>query len=241
MAELLNMSDQFRGLPMDSLIGGPLMAACDAQMKLANATADFIKVIGFEEPPDAAKPEEPGKPRIAQFRFKRPADRPSDTALVPGELPHIDTEDVEIDVPLLAIVKVPNLSITSVDVIFDMEVKSSFTSTEKTKAQAGMSADASIGWGVFKARVHIQGKVSSHKENTRSSDNSAKYHVEVHAVDSGMPEGLARVMDILHSSIAPSWIAPTGLSKDEDKSGTGADRPNPDAGKPANPKSKRGR
>ena len=28
MAELVNMSDQFQGLPMDSLIGGPLTAAC---------------------------------------------------------------------------------------------------------------------------------------------------------------------------------------------------------------------
>ena len=43
----MNMGDQFKGLPMADLIGGPLMAASDAQVKLANATADFIKVIGF--------------------------------------------------------------------------------------------------------------------------------------------------------------------------------------------------
>jgi len=45
-----SMGDQFRGLPMGDLIGGPLTAACDAQVRLANATADFIKVIGFLPP-----------------------------------------------------------------------------------------------------------------------------------------------------------------------------------------------
>ena len=67
-----------------------------------------------------------------------------------------------------------------------------------------------MGFGPFKASVTVSGSVSSHKENTRSSDNSAKYHVEVHAVDDGMPEGLARVMDILQSAVAPRKVgAPT--------------------------------
>jgi hypothetical protein len=51
--------------------------------------------------------------------------------------------------------------------------------------------------------VNIAGSISSHQEQTRTSDNSAKYHVEVLAEDAGMPEGLARVLDILQSSIEP--------------------------------------
>jgi hypothetical protein len=113
---------------------------------------------------------------------------------------------VELDVPLLAIVRVPNLSITTVDVTFDMEVKSSFSSTSAKDAEASMSAGGSINYLFFSAKVNIQGKVSSHQENTRKSDNSAKYHVEVHAEDGGMPEGLARVMDILQTAIAPKSI-----------------------------------
>jgi hypothetical protein len=215
MAELVNMSDQFKGLPMDSLIGGPLSAACDAQIKLANATADFIKVIGFMPPSKEKFEKDPnavGDTRTATFKFKRPVELP--VAISPpaevGKLPQppsIAEELVELEVPMLAIVQVPNLSITTVDVTFDMEVKSSFTSTEKAEAEAAMAADVTVGWGIFKAKVHIQGKVSSHKENTRSSDNSAKYHVAVHAEDRGMPEGLARVIDILQTSIAPRKIS----------------------------------
>jgi methionyl-tRNA synthetase len=37
------IGDQFKGLPMSDLVGGPLNAACDAQAKLATATANFIK------------------------------------------------------------------------------------------------------------------------------------------------------------------------------------------------------
>lgn len=142
------------------------------------------------------------------FKFKRPVTpMPASTEIgKPLPAPAIHEEEVELEVPMLAIVHVPNLSITTVDVIFDMEVKSSFTSAEKTEAEAAMSADLTVGFGIFKAKVHIQGKVSSHKENTRSSDNSAKYHVAVHAEDRGMPEGLARVMDILQTSIAPRKI-----------------------------------
>lgn len=46
-AELVNISSQFPGLPMQDLIGGPLKAACDAQIMLAQATSDYIETVGF--------------------------------------------------------------------------------------------------------------------------------------------------------------------------------------------------
>ena len=215
--ELVNMSSQFKGLPMGDLIGGPLNAACDAQIKLAQATADFIKVIGFL-PPDANSndPNGVGKTRTALFRFKRPVDDPT-----PGSS-DIAEEEVELEVPLLAIVKVPNLSVSTVDVTFDMEVKSSFAQTESSDKKGEFSADMSVGWGIFSAKVHVAGSVATHKENTRKSDNSAKYHVEVHAEDSGMPEGLARVMDILQTACAPRKIGKPVPASNDASSGSGA-------------------
>jgi hypothetical protein len=203
--ELVNMSDQFKGLPMGELIGGPLNASCEAQVKLAQATADFIKVIGFLPPAKDATDPYSGGTRTATFRFKRPVDNPS---AQPGTAGSTMEEEVEICVPLLAIVKVPNLSITAVDVVFDMEVKSSYSAKESSDTAASLDAEMSVGWGCFKATAKIHGSVASHKENTRSSDNSAKYHVQVHAEDKGMPEGLARVLDILQTACAPRAISP---------------------------------
>lgn len=194
--ELVDMASQFKGLPMGDLIGGPLTAACDAQVRLANATADFIKYVGFMPPGEGDK-NGVGATRVASFGFKRLAQDPSDVSKT-------IEQHVELDVPLLAIVKVPSLSITKVDITFDMEVKSSFAAKESTDASAKLSADMKFGWGCFSATVHVEGSVATHKENTRSSDNSAKYHVQVLAEDTGMPEGLARVLDILHTAIQPA-------------------------------------
>lgn len=201
MADTFKMADQFKGLPMGDLIGGPLMAACDAQVKLANATADFIKVVGFLPPPDPTKAAV-GDVRTALFKFTRPAT--TATAVAPGQ--PIPTEDVTLEIPLLAIVKIPSLSINTVDIIFDMEVKNSERSQESTDAKAALEAEAKFGWGPVSGSVKISGSVASHKENTRQTDQSAKYHVEVHASDTGMPEGLARVLDIMQSAIAPKTI-----------------------------------
>ena len=199
MAE--KMADNFKGLPMGDLIGGPLMAACDAQVRMANATADFIKVVGFLPPTE--KGQAYGAVRTATFKFTRP------TGAAPKEDGSAPTEDVTLDVPLLAIVKVPSLAIKTVDVTFDMEVKSSETSKESEDKSLTVGLEASAGWGPFSAKLSVSGSIASHKENTRSTDQSAKYHVAVHASDDGMPEGLARVLDIMNSAIAPKTIKAT--------------------------------
>lgn len=205
MSDLVNISSQFKGLPMSDLIGGPLTAACDSQIKLAQATASFIRSVGFL-PPAAGDtdPNAVGATRTALFRFKRPVDNldPATKAAQP-----FAEEEVELEVPLLAIVKVPNLSIQKVDINFEMEVKSSFSAKESSDYSAAMQAEMKVGWGIFSAKVNIQGSVASHKENARSSDNSAKYTVSVLAADTGMPEGLARVMDILQTATAPRKVS----------------------------------
>ncbi|ANC03684.1 MULTISPECIES: DUF2589 domain-containing protein [Pseudomonas] len=194
------MGNQFRGLPMADLIGAPLSAACDAQVRLANATANFIKVIGFLPPADPANagPNDVGDIRNVSFRYDRSAPTEDDPAAI---------EKVELQLPLLAVVKVPNLAINKVDISFDMEVRNSEQSRDTEDRSGSFSAEAKLGWGPFSAKVNVSGSVASHKENTRSTDQSAKYHVEVHAVDDGMPEGLARVMDIIAQSVTPKIAA----------------------------------
>ena len=205
-----NMGNQFKGLPMGDLIGGPLMAACDAQVRLANSTASFIQTVGFipKDPATAVTADPTGKVsqdqlnvRTVDFRFDRPG--------APDAQGKPTTETVALEVPLLAIVKVPSLFIDTVDIIFDMEVKNSESSTNSSDQKGSFAADASVGWGIFSLKVHVEGSVATHQENTRSTDQTAKYHVEVHAADKGMPEGLARVLDMMNTAIAPKSITTT--------------------------------
>ncbi len=193
------IAGEFKGLPMADLIGGPLAAACDAQVRLANATKNFIQVVGFQVPTTPpVLDDDVGPIRTVSFTFKRP------TPVVPATTPPTTTtETVDLTVPLLAIVTIPALSIKTVDIVFDMEVKSSSSSKSAEDEALSVKVDASAKWGVARVAVSIQGSIATHKENTRSTDNSAKYHVEVQASDTGMPEGLRRVLDIMNSAIVP--------------------------------------
>jgi hypothetical protein len=210
---------EFKGLPMADLIGGPLAAATDAEIRLADATARFIQLVGFQPPPSANPtanppipapgPDDVGPIRNVAFTFTRPVQVPAipanpsatpPTSFVPATT---STETVSLNFPFLAMLRVPALSIDTVDIVFDMEVKSSSSSKSDLDESLSAKVDASAKWGAVRVAVSIQGSVSSHKENTRSTDNSAKYHVEVHASDKGMPEGLSRMLDILQSAIVP--------------------------------------
>lgn len=190
----LPIANQFSGLDMAALIGGPLKAACDAQSMLARSTLNFIEEVGLE------KADENGVRRIrtANFSFNRATEDTGDGNVL--------NEEVEMKVPLLAIVNVPALSIEMVDITFDMEVKSSESSQSTNDKTGELDATAGLKIGPFSMNVKIKGSVSCHESNTRSSDNSAKYHVQVRANQQKTPEGLSRMLDILSSAIAPSSV-----------------------------------
>lgn len=194
---LVKMGDQFSGLDMDALIGGPLRAACNAQALLAASTVKFIEDVGLEAPGANGV----RKVRTAAFSFSRAAISQNGEAF--------GSEDVSMSVPILSIVKIPTLGVDTVDITFDMEVKSSESSESTSDKSGELEANAGLKIGPFHMDVKIKGSVSCHESNTRASDNSAKYHVNVHAKDYGMPEGLARMLDILATASAPTKIAST--------------------------------
>ncbi|EBC1278832.1 DUF2589 domain-containing protein [Salmonella enterica] len=177
------IANQFNGLPINSLIGAPLMASCEAQEMMAKSTADFINRVGFKD----------NQVRNVKFLYTQKTPEKN------GNTVTVKNEEMEINVPLLSIVNIPSLLVKKVDITFDMEVKSAM----EEKSSSDTSAEASAGGGLFGWGVKIKGNVSTHKESTRKTDNSAKYHIEVHAADEGMPEGLSRVLDILQTSIQP--------------------------------------
>lgn len=181
------IAEQFAGLQMDKLIGAPLTAAADASTLLANSTADFINRVGFDQT---------GKVRTVSFMYQKRSVNEDGTS---------NLDEMKLDVPMLAIVPIPNLQVDEVNILFDMEVKQS----EKTDSSLDLGATISgtLSLGVIK--VSVTGSVSAHSANTRSSDNSAKYHVDVRATNHGTPEGLARVLDIMASTVSPTLVGST--------------------------------
>ena len=109
-------------------------------------------------------------------------------------------------VPMLPLVPLPSLAITSADIEFTMEVKTSEVDKSSTDTESSIQASASGGFWGMKYSVSMAGKVATHKENTRSTDNSAKYNVKVHAEQLPATEGMLKLSDYLTQMLEPSLI-----------------------------------
>lgn len=186
------VTEQFAGLDMEQLISAPLAAAVEAGIRLADETAQFIKTVGVDEQ---------GRVRNTEFRYMQ------HTVDEAGEAV---SQEMKVDVPLLAIVPVPNLHIDEVNLLFDIEVKQS--ETKDSTMELSAKGDGSLGFGP--AKVTISGAVSTYQTNARKSDYSAKYHIDIRAANHGTPEALARVIDMMSESLtARSAPAPLSGSK----------------------------
>lgn len=171
-------AEQFAGMDLDQLVGAPLVAVADAQLQLADATAGFIRRVGMDEN---------GEPRTAAFLYQQDEG---------GQEGQVQQQNRQVEVPLLAMVPVPNLQIDEVGLTFDIEVRQS----ERKEPERGIEGSLGGSAGFGPVRVSVRGTVSSHSHHTRQSDYSAKYHLEIRASNHGTPEALERVRDLMISN-----------------------------------------
>ena len=96
--------------------------------------------------------------------------------------------ELSLSAPLLAVVPIPNLAVEEVSIDFQMEVTSTTREASEEKGDGSCS-------------LSVCGKVSSQASNTRQSNQSAKYQIEVKARRQDTPEGLSRLLDIMAQSV----------------------------------------
>ena len=189
-----SIADQFKGLPIEDLIVSPIVGMAKGQAKLNEVTWKYINEVAFID----------GETRALDVQINKVMTNP-DT----GEQ---TWEEHYAKVPMLPLVPLPSLAVTSADIEFNMEVQTSEVSVDKSASEASMSASASGGWWGMKFKASMAGKVSSSKENTRKTDNSAKYNVKVHAEQLPPTEGMLKLSDALVSMMDPTTVAPTKKS-----------------------------
>ncbi len=175
------VADSFRGLPMRELISAPLIAVCESQQQLAMTALNFYKKIAYNDDETTT--------RLLTFDLERPVQTPGG----------VSTSKIKVQAPFIGLVPVPSLLIERVDVDFQMEVSDSSVSKSEDKAE--LSSSVSAKW--FCASVQVQGKVSTSRENTRTTNQTAKYQVHVTAAQQPQTEGLSKLMDIMASCIEP--------------------------------------
>lgn len=120
-----------------------------------------------------------GGTRTVDFEFTRPVEQAS-----PGEEPTVTQEPVRVSLPILAIVPIPNLQIDTLKANFSVEAR-------PAAREAGEDPPP------------MAGRLSSHREHTRSTDRSAKYSISLSASTPDPSEALSRVRDLMAHAVAP--------------------------------------
>ena len=177
-----NVTDNFKGLPMRELIAAPLIAAAEAQQELAATAWNFYQQIAFDG-------KSGNKARILEFDVESPIQQDG----------KMTTMSQSVKAPFIGLVPIPSLLIDRVDVDFQMEVTD--TSNVKSTTNAEVEAKASAKHWFINAE--ISGKVTTARENTRMTNQTAKYQIHVSASQQPQTEGLSKLMDIMASCIEP--------------------------------------
>lgn len=219
---LVSMAQQFTGLPMDSLIGGPLNAAAKANAGMAVTQTKFILDTCFTKGGTEDAPEY--KPIMINMTLSRGVITPEEEGNE-GSGATIQNVDTTFNLPLLTIIPINSLGVDNVDITFEMEVKSSFSEeqseTKESNIKTSGSFEAKIGWGPVSATVRGSASYDHKDSSTHSThyqkSNSAKYTVNVHAGQLPIPKGVNTIIEAFTNAIEPIKMpAPKGNDNGND-------------------------
>ena len=178
---------QLGALPFGNIVGGPLVAAIEAQAKAARSTVDFIQAVAFTPTSTAANKEL----QMVDFVYRSGG------------------ADTRLSVPLLVIVPIPYIRIDDMTIQFKANISAETTSADTTTVGDSTAVNANVsgsyGWGPAKVQASFSAAYSAKKDSTSAANS--KYAVEytmdvyVHAVQDDMPAGMQKVLNILNESI----------------------------------------
>lgn len=180
MADQLVPAAEFQSLPLESILAAPLKAAIQGQIIAADTTQSFIKSLLNDD----------GKPYTIKFAVSKnvqTGDKATNTT-------------VNIDAPLLAMVPIPHLQINSVTTHFKYEV----SDVRKVDCSKDSSATGNVGTNGLLSKfvnISLNGSISTKSREESQINRSGVLDITVHASEAPMPEGLARIIDILAKSV----------------------------------------
>lgn len=179
-------TNALQAIPFGSLIGGPLTACVEAQSQAAKTSWEFIQEVGLTEDENGER-----KAIYVNFEYRK------------------EGRSVSLSVPLLTLVPIPYLAIRDIDITFKANISAasstSTTSKKTSETSFGTSVKAGFNLGVVSGSTQISASISSKKDSvaTRDSKYSVEYTMDV-AIKAGqddMPAGMAKVLEMLNSSI----------------------------------------
>lgn len=181
---MADLGKSFEALPIGQLICSPILAVAEGQAELCRVYLDHLFKLAFID-------GDPTKGvNVIKFNLNRHiVDANGDSKL----------QAIEVEAPIIALVPVPAFTMEETTVRFTMEIKEVETKKDINTSESSYGSGFSY-WG-FSA--NIAGKVTASSENTRSSDQSAKYDIYARASQQPAAEGMSKLSSIFASVIEP--------------------------------------
>lgn len=177
----------FTNLPLGLLICQPILEVARGQAALCNIYLETLMKLAYSKDSIGGKK----KTNVISFEYEKPV-----VDKVTGK---VSTKKYTINAPLLSLVPVPAFTMEEATVAFTMEVNTLSTDTDHNNSELTSDVDLNF-WG---QSVHIGGKVASDSTHTRSTDSHAKYELHARAIQQPPAEGMAKLTDLLASTIEP--------------------------------------
>lgn len=196
MADIDNglIGSVINSLPLDRMISGPLQAMIQAQVSASKSYADFLMGVCIQD----------GKAVAIQFDY--------DETITDEEGNYKGTVAKKMQVPLLAAITHPNISIEEGTIDFELTISQSAESTDENSKSG--EVEASMGWGGFK--LSVKGQIASKSTQTRKTDTRARYAFNTRVKRQDPPEALMRVIDFLTDAATKPSIKPGGVIENQD-------------------------
>lgn len=171
---------EFAKIPLDFVIATPLLTTIEAHKVAAETTLQFINELN-----------DPTKNVIF------------DTSVTETDATgKASAKKKQIEVPLLALVKVPSLNFDSLSVSFNYNISQVYTEKRGTTSNASLEVGTSGLLSKF-IGAKLSGSVehSSNRENT--ANRGGTLEVKVHVSESPLPAGLQKVINAITENLDP--------------------------------------
>jgi len=186
-----NFPGELGSIPYETIIGGPLNAAVEANADASMTAAKFIQDVGFQEADDDW--ESSRRPVYVTFSYKK--------TVIDDESGAESTQEFEMRVPLLLLVNIPYFEVSRVTVDFNVKLNSVQTYATSSKFDIDSEVKGKQGW--FTGNVKWKVSASYQKQKSQSQKIERTYdqsvHVEAESVEP--PTGVTRVFDVLEETI----------------------------------------
>ena len=181
------VANVIQSIPFGSLIGGPLSACITAQADAAQAALDYVKMASMK---DSTLGVDAFEPETVSFTFV------------------VEGQKRVMVVPLLTILPVPFIRIEHVDLSFTADITACTENKEESKSKTEIKFDPSAENIAPKTRLLArytppkwESKVEKEGESTSKIEVKNLMEIDIHAVTSEMPSGLARLLEVFNTQL----------------------------------------